>query len=163
MRTVLTIITLTLLQALFFGRIHLFDVATPLVCTYFVLNTQRGTSKILLMVQSFILGLAIDIFNNTPGLAATTLTLMACLQPYVLEIFLGREDEKDFLPTLHEMGFMRYATYAFFLLFVYTLVYFTLYILPGADELIHWALSIVSSLLLTLAIIIAIEVARKRK
>lgn len=162
MKLLITIITLTLLQALFFGRIHLFDVATPLIYTYFVLRMRRGTHKMLSMVLAFILGLAVDIFMNTPGLAATSMTLIACLQPYTLELFLRREDDSRFLPSLHGMGFTRYLIYSLILLLVYTLVYFTLYMLPGADQLAHWVLSFASSLLLTLAIIIAIEVARKK-
>lgn len=161
MNTLITIIILTLLQALFFGRIHLFGVAIPLVYTWFVLRTKRGTSRILLMVLSFILGLAVDIFGNTPGLAATSMTLIACIQPYVLELFLRREDAPNFKPTLHTLGFLRYLTYALILLSIYCLVFFTLYLLPGFTDWFTWFLSVLSSLLLTLAVVIAIETSKK--
>lgn len=162
MSYILYIVILTLLQVFFFGRIHLFDVATPLVYTWFVLRLRRGTSKALGMALSFILGLAIDIFSNTPGLVATSLTFIACLQPYVLELFLRRDDEADFQPSLHTLGFMRYLAYSLILLTIYTLVYFTLGLLPGGgSEWLTWLAQASSSLLLTLVVVMAIDFSRK--
>lgn len=156
------IVVLTLLQALIFGRIHLFGVATPLVYVYFVLLLPRNESRITSMVLSFLLGLAVDIFSNTPGLAATSLTLLAFFQPYVLGLYLRKEDPDDFRPTLRSMGFMRYFSYAFFLTFVYCFTIFTLEAFTLAHFL-QWLLSILSSWVLTLFIILAAESLRNKK
>ena len=156
------IVVLTLLQALIFGRIHLFGVATPLVYVYFVLLLPRNESRITSMVLSFLLGLAVDIFSNTPGLAATSLTLLAFFQPYVLGLYLRKEDPDDFRPTLRSMGFMRYFSYAFFLTFVYCFTIFTLEAFMLAHFL-QWLLSILSSWVLTLFIILAAESLRNKK
>lgn len=137
--------------------------ATPLVYIIFVLRFRRGTSKVLIMVLSFILGLSVDIFSNTPGLAATAMTLIGCLQPYVLELFLRREDEPDLIPSVHALGFMSYLTYALILLSVYCIYYFLLYILPGYGEWLQWFLCSASSLLLTLAIILAVEYSKNKR
>ena len=147
---------------MFFSRIHLFDVATPLVYTFFVLRFRRGTSKSAIMALSFVMGLAVDIFANTPGVAATSMTLIGCLQPYVLESFLRREDDSNLQPSVHTLGFMRYLTYALILLSVYCFTYFLLYLLPGSAEWLLWFLSASSSLLLTLVIILAIELSRSK-
>ncbi|MBQ9560754.1 MAG: rod shape-determining protein MreD [Prevotella sp.] len=153
------IIVLTLLQALIFGRIHLFGVATPLVYVYFVLLMPRNVSRIASMLMSFVLGLAVDIFGNTPGLATTSMTLVAFLQPYVLSLYLRNEDPEDYRPTLHNLGFVRYLSYALILLTVYCFVIFSL----EAFTFVHWQqwlLSMVSSMLLTLILIIAVESVR---
>lgn len=156
----LRIVVLTLLQALFFGRIHLFGVATPLVYVYFVLLLPRNVSRSANMLMSFLLGLAVDIFSNTPGLAATSMTFVAFLQPYVLSLYLRNEDPDDYRPTLRNLGFVRYLSYAFILLFVYCLLLFTLEAF-SFDHLQQWSLSIASSLLLTLLLILAAETVRR--
>ena len=114
------------------------------------------------MALCFVMGLAVDIFANTPGLAATSMTLIGCLQPYVLELFLRREDDSDFQPTVHTLGFMRYLTYSLILLSVYCLTYFLLYALQDYSDWLLWLLSVSSSLLLTLVIILAIELSRNK-
>lgn len=157
MKYLLYIIIFTLLQALFFGRIHLFDVATPLVYTWMVLHMHRGMNKVLSMVLSFILGLSVDAFSNTPGQASTTMTLIACLQPYVLELFLRREDAPNFQPTLRALGFTRYFAYALILLAIYCIIYYMLSFLSGTMDWQEWLITTGASLLLTLAIILVIE------
>jgi rod shape-determining protein MreD len=158
----LYIVTVTLLPALIFGRIHLFGVATPLVYIYFVLLLPRNESRITSMVLSFLLGMAVDIFSNTPGLAASSLTLLAFFQPYVLNLYLRKGDEDTFRPTLRSMGFIRYFSYSFFLTLVYCFTIFTLEAFTLAHWL-HWLLSILSSLVLTLFIILATESLRNKK
>jgi hypothetical protein len=44
------------------------------------------------------LGLGIDVFSNTPGLAAGSMTLVAAVQPYIMQLFIQRDDEDDVLP-----------------------------------------------------------------
>ncbi|MBO7051256.1 MAG: rod shape-determining protein MreD [Prevotella sp.] len=159
MRYAIYIIVLTLLQAFIFGRIHLFGVATPLVYVYFVLRMPRDVGRIPCMLMSFLLGLAIDIFANTPGLATCSMTLVAFLQPYVLSMYLRNEDPDNYLPTLHHMGFVRYLSYALILLFIYCVAIFTLDAFSFAHWQ-HWLLCTAGSLLLTLILIISTETIR---
>ena len=78
-------VVLLLAQVLILNNIHLFQVATPLLYVFFVITFRRGMPKWIILVYSFLLGLMLDIFTNTPGLAAGTLTLIAIIQPYLLE------------------------------------------------------------------------------
>ena len=160
MRYLTYIIVLTLLQAFIFGSIHLCGVATPLMYVYFVLRMPRDVSRIASMLMSFLLGLAVDIFANTPGLATCSMTLVAFLQPYVLSMYLRNEDPDNYLPTLHNMGFVRYLSYALILLFIYCVTIFTLDAFSFA-HLQHWLLCTAGSLLLTLALVLAIESIRR--
>ena len=41
------------------------------------------------------MGLAVDMFNNTPGVAAASTTLIGFLQPWLIELFLPREAEDN--------------------------------------------------------------------
>ena len=72
-------------QVLVLGRIHLFHCATPLFYVYFVTMFARNYPKWALLLWGFFLGLLVDVFYNTPGLAAGSLVLIAAIQPYWLE------------------------------------------------------------------------------
>ena len=63
-----------LAQVIVLGRIHLFHYATPLFYVYFVAMFPRNYPKWSVLLWSFLLGLIIDIFSNTPGLAASVMT-----------------------------------------------------------------------------------------
>ena len=79
-------VSLLMTQVLIMNHIHLFQVATPMLCVFFVITFRRNTPKWLMMTWSFVLGLLLDIFYNTPGLAAGTMTLIAMLQPYLVDL-----------------------------------------------------------------------------
>ena len=61
---------LILLQVLILNNVHIAGVATPFLYVYFILKFNSGTSRNELMVWGFCMGLAIDIFSNTPGMNA---------------------------------------------------------------------------------------------
>ncbi len=150
----------TLVQVLILNHIHLFNVATPLVYVYFVLLFSRNHERWLSIILSFFLGLILDAFSNTPGETAFALTLTAFLQPYVLGLYLDRDDSNDYTPSMANMGFMKYATYVLLLTFVFC---FTLFSLEAFSffNWIQWLLCILGSWGVTSIIIIAIDSVRK--
>lgn len=85
LKRLLLFLVLLVAQVLVLNHIHLFGYATPMLYIYFVISFQRGYPRWAVMVWSFLLGLGIDVANNTPGLAAASMTLLGLLQPYVLE------------------------------------------------------------------------------
>ena len=91
LKRVLWFFLFVLAQVFVFGRIHLFHYATPLFYVYFVALFPRNYPKWSILVWSFLLGLVIDTFSNTPGLSSFSLTLIAAIQPYAFEIFVSRE------------------------------------------------------------------------
>lgn len=154
------IILFTLLQALLLGRIHIFGVATPLLYVYLVLLFPRGFSKWQHLVWAFVMGLAVDMFESTPGLAASTMTLTAFVQPHVLELFLKKEDGPDFAPSIATMGWTKYFAYALILVSLYCFVFFTL----EAFSMVYWSswlLGVVGSIVLTMVIILIVDSVRK--
>ena len=131
-------ILFTLVQVHILNHIHLFNVATPLVYVYFILLFPR----------------------NTPGETTFALTLTAFLQPYVLELYLERDDSDDFSPSMANMGFVKYSTYVLLLTFVFC---FTLFSLEAFSffNWIQWLLCILGSWGVTSIMIIAIDSVRK--
>ena len=46
-----------------------------------------------LLLPLVLLGLGVDIFSNTPGVGAASLTLTALLQPYLLSLFVSQGED----------------------------------------------------------------------
>ena len=160
LRRIGLMVIFTLVQVLILNHIHLFNVATPLVYVYFVLLFPRNHQRWLSIILSFFLGLILDSFSNTPGETAFALTLTAFIQPYVLDLYLDRDDSNDFTPSMANMGFVKYATYVLLLTFVFCFTLFSLEAFSFFNWL-QWLLCILGSWVVTCIIIIAIDSVRK--
>lgn len=151
---------LLLAQVLVLNHIHLFGFATPLLYVYFVISFRRSYPKWAVLVWSFMLGLCVDVFSNTPGVAAASMTFVALLQPYVLEMFIQRDNEDDVLPCFLSLGPSKYIGYAAILTTVYCLAFFTIETFTFFNWL-QWLLSVVTSALLTLLLVIVVDNLRR--
>lgn len=161
LRKLLLFVVLCLAQVLVLNHIHLFGCATPLLCIYFLITFQRHYPRWALLLWGFFLGLIQDIFANTPGVSAATLTLYAFVQPYILSMFLPREAADDFKPSISSLGFGVYAVYAGLSCLLYTLVFFTLDMFTFFNILL-WGENVLGSFLLTFLLIMVIDNVRNR-
>lgn len=160
-RRLLLYAVLVLAQALVLNHIHLFGYATPLLYVYFVVSFPRNYPKWGILLWSFLLGLNIDAFSNTPGVVASAMTLIGLLQPYVLELFMQRDSEDDFQPSINSMGAGKYIYFTLLLTFIYCIVFFTVEMFTFFNWL-QWILNILTSTLLSLLFIVVIDSLRKR-
>lgn len=154
-------IIIVLAQVLVLGRIHLFNYATPLFYVYFVLLFPRNHPKWAVLVWSFMLGLLIDIFSNTPGLSSFSLTLIAAVQPYAFELFVPRDSDENLVPSAKALGPSKFGFYVSMLVFLYCVVFYTLEIFSIANWE-QWVFCVVGSTLITLLLIGAIEYSRSK-
>lgn len=151
---------LVLTQALILNNVHFGGYATPFLYIYLLLKFDANMSRYSLLLWGFALGLAVDIFSNTPGVNAASATLLAFARPMLLKLFAPRDSADDFSPGISSMGlapFMRYASAA-------TLLHQTALVLlitfSFAQPLVM-LLKITSGALLTTLCIWAIEAAKK--
>ena len=80
-----------------------------------------------LLVNGFIIGLAVDIFNGTPGLNAAATVFMSFIRPYIIGITTRKSDIEDKnAPTITEMGLQWFFIYGLLLLLLHNLVLFWL-------------------------------------
>ena len=161
-RNIVFFIILLVVQVLVLNHIRLFGCATPLLYTYLVLPMQRNQAKWATLVWCFALGLAVDIFANTPGVAAASMTLAALVQPYLLELFVPRDSADDLTPSFRTLGVSKFVSYTIILVLISCLSFFTL----EAFNLYNWTqwlMSIVGSTALTVVLILVIENVRNRK
>lgn len=149
-------IVLLLLQVLVLNHIHLYELAMPLPYILYVITFQQNTPRWLMLTSSFLLGLLLDFFTNTPGLAAGCLTLMAMLQPYLLNVMVSR-DIADSLPiSSATLGFGKFSTISAIMISAYCLVFFALEAFSFFDWQL-WLLRTVCSSVLTLLLIVSVE------
>ena len=151
-----TFVVLVLVQGLVFNHIHLFHCATPLLYIVMVLHFRRNHPRWSVLLWSFMLGLCIDVFANTPGVAAASMTFIALLQPYLLELFVSRDSPDDLEPSMRTIGAGKYIFYVTVIVLVYNLLFFTLETFNFFNW-VQWLLCIGGSSVLTLALILAVE------
>lgn len=149
-------IVLVLLQALVLNHIHLFYCATPMLYLVLPLHFGNMQARWSALLWCFCTGLLVDIFSNTPGVAAGSLTFIGLLQPYVLTLFTSKEEDGETLPSAKTLGWWKFFSYAFILVLIYCFLFFTLETFSFFNVVI-WAESIGGSTLLTLFIIMALE------
>ena len=152
---------LLLAQVLVLNHIHLFDCATPLLYVYVVLQFRRNYPRWGILLVSFLLGLLVDIFSNTPGVAAASMTFLGFLQPYVFAMFLNRDSDEDLQPSMKSLGFAKFFYYAAVLVVVYCAIFFTIETFSFFNGLL-WLECVGGSAMLTILLILAIENSRKR-
>ncbi|MDO4171450.1 MAG: rod shape-determining protein MreD [Prevotellaceae bacterium] len=160
MHYILLAIVFVLVQALLLGRIHIYGVATPLFYVYLPMLFHRGLPRWVCLLLCFFTGVVIDMFCNTPGLAAVSLTFVGFIQPPLLELYLKREDDPAFRPSIKTLGFWKFLTYALLLVLLFCLLFFSL----EAFSFNHWLIwleSVSGSLLLTLILILTVDSLRR--
>lgn len=154
-------VALLVVQVLILSHICLFQVAMPLLYVFFAITFRRGTPKWMILLWSFAMGLMIDMFSNTPGLATGCLTLIGFLQPYLLEPLVPRDSADNMKVSAATLGVGKFATLCTVLVALYCLLFFALESFTFFNWQL-WLLRAGGSALITLVIIFAVESIRSR-
>ncbi len=98
-------------QVLVCNHFHLLGYATPMIyvmlLAYIPLNANRtGT-----LCWAFALGLIIDFFSLTPGMASASLTLAAFVSHPLLNALAPKERPEDFTPSFRTLGRWKHTLY----------------------------------------------------
>ena len=153
-------VVLVLVQGLVFNHIHLFNCATPLLYIIMVLHFRRNHPRWAVLLWCFMMGLCIDVFANTPGVATASMTLVGLLQPYLFELFVPRDSADDLKPSVRTIGMGSYFLYVLIIVLVYNLLFFTLETFNFFNWM-QWLMCIGGSTVITMVMVMAIEGFRK--
>lgn len=159
-KNILWFILLCAAQIFVFNHIHLFHYATPLMYIYFIMRFPLTSSRCGLLMWSFCLGLIIDIFANTPGVATASLTIVGFVQPYIIQLFLPKDDFAPLQPSISVFGFGVFLKYASTIVLLFTLLFFSF----EAFNLFNfqdWILRVVASAAITVLFIVVLESLKK--
>ena len=155
-KNIFVTLLLILLQVIVLNQIHLFSYATPLLYVYIALKSPRDFPRWAILLWCFVTGLIIDVFSNTPGMAAGSMTLVGMIQPFILRMFVNRDTPDDITPSASTLGFGHYASYTTILVSVYCIVFFILETFSFFNwlQFLGYALG---SAVLTIALLLVIE------
>ena len=155
-------IGLVLLQVLVGNHIHIFGIAMPMLYIYLLLILPNDTPHWVTLFVAFFVGIAVDVFSNTPGLTASSLLIVALLRPYILQAFAPKEKGDDALtPSTRTMEWGGFTRYAVTITLLHCIAFYSI----EAFGLVHFTsllLSIIGSTVLTTLLILGIEMLRHR-
>ncbi len=126
-KNIIRIIVLVLLQVLVFNRIEISEFLSPMLIVFFIIALPFNTPKWLLLFSSFVLGLSVDMFMNTPGILSFTAVLVAYLRPIFLQLIQPRDGYSvGDLPRVTDLGWSWYIQYSMVLTIIFHLSYFVI-------------------------------------
>lgn len=104
-------VILVLVQDLIIGQMQVSRYAVPLIYVLFILKMPSDIGRKNLLFYSFLIGLCVDIFGNTPGLNATASIWLAMARPALLRWQTSRDASESFVPGVKSMRTAPYFRY----------------------------------------------------
>ena len=144
-------VVFVLIQVLILNNIHFLRIATPFLYLYFIIKMPVGSSRTQVVFFSFIAGVVIDTFSNTPGMhaAACTLADLALLQ---LEAAMA----EGIYPSYKTFGFGGFFRYVLSFVLIQHTTLFVIESLTLFDPL-FLVVRILSSVVMTTLLICTVE------
>lgn len=156
-------VLLILAQVLICNNILLFGVAFPFLFIFFILTLPLNTNLNLLMALSFLMGLLIDIFDDTLGLLAFASLLLAVIRKPVFYLYMHRDEKfAASVPCISVMGWAAYLKYIFTLTAFFTAVVFGIEFF-NFEMIGRIFVMIISSTLLTMVLLTALDAVCNRE
>ncbi len=157
---ILWFIGLILLQVLILNHIHILGIATPFLYIYFILKLSTGTSRNILMLWAFSIGLIIDIFSNTLGMNTAACVALAFARPTYLRLFTPRDLLDSITPSFKSMGIFSFFKYIVACVFTHQMILLTIEFF-SFTTILMLLVRIIACSILTIACIMAVEGIRK--
>ncbi|MGM9802869.1 MAG: rod shape-determining protein MreD [Muribaculaceae bacterium] len=139
------------------SKICLFNIAVPIIFIYFLVRLPISIGVNWMMTIAFLLGLTIDVFNNTQGMNALSCVILAILRRPIFRLYSPREDDlTDTIPSINSLGlsvFFRYMS-------TLTVIYCTLLFSIQAFSIMNISLTlqrIVASSILSIILILGFD------
>lgn len=155
-RGVIYFVVCALLQILILNNIHFLRIATPFIYLYFIIKMPVGTSQSKVIFLSFLMGLVIDIFGNTPGMHAAACTLAGAVRQSLINIFAGKDLPEGIYPSFKTFTYGVYFRYVLFFVLIQNAALFFIESLTFFDPLFLF-IRLGASVILTTVLLMAIE------
>ncbi len=122
---VLMFVVLVLVQVLILNNIQFSGLINPYMYILFIMLLPFNIPGYFLLGLSFLLGITIDIFNNTLGVHAGATVLLGFLRPGIASLISSREIlEKGSTPGLTQLGFASFLKYTLISVLIHHLFLF---------------------------------------
>jgi len=122
---IIMLVVLVLIQVLILNNIQFSGFINPYVYILFILLLPFTIPGYLLLGLSFLIGISVDIFNNTLGLHAGATVFLGFLRPGIANLISSREIiEKGSTPNMKQLGFVSFMKYTVIAVFIHHLFLF---------------------------------------
>lgn len=142
-----------LAQVLLLNQVQLSGYLNPYLYILFILLLPVSMPRYAVLLLSFVLGMVIDIFSDTPGLHAAATVFMGFFRTPVISMLSTRESDQSDFPGLHQTGMSWFLTYTLLLTLLHHLFLFYLEVFTFAG-FFHTLLRVVFSTIFTVFIIV---------
>jgi rod shape-determining protein MreD len=88
-KTLFGFIFLVLLQNLIFDNVNLFGYSCPAVYLFFVIGYRFDKSQFTLIILGFLLGLTVDLFQNSSGANTISTLFISFIRPFIIKFSFG--------------------------------------------------------------------------
>ena len=122
----LLFIILLAVQIFILNGMIFFTYATPFIYIYFIVKLPVDTNKNIVICTSFLLGLSIDIFCNTPGVNASACVLIGFLRPFLINGLTALDTSENREPSIPLFGLAPFLRYIGISIFVHHAVLLSL-------------------------------------
>jgi rod shape-determining protein MreD len=154
---------LVLLQVLVLNHIQWSGFVNPYVYILFILLLPYETPKWMVLVAAFILGLTIDMFNNTSGMHAAACVMLAFARPRILKLIAPRDGyESETKLTPFVMGFKWFVTYVSLAVLLHHFIYFYIEVFRFNEFFFTFFRALLNSIITILLIILGQYIFSKR-
>ena len=114
------------IQVLVLDQVHPWGYGAPLLCPLLVITLPLGTARSEALLWGFGIGFVADIFAGTAGISSAAMTLIAFIQPPLLEVMVPRDSEEELHPSFSTMGRWNYLQFIALLLLLPHTIFFAL-------------------------------------
>lgn len=150
-------IVLVISQAVIFNNLVLFNTAVALAFIYFIIMQPITMNINTLLTLSFLLGLSVDIFQDTPGLNALCCTILAFLRKPIFHLYVPRDEDISNKPLkINTLGLATFLKYMLSMVIVYCLLYFFIEAINYSD-IPRLIMRVIATILFTFVVIYAVD------
>lgn len=112
------ILLLMLVQVVIFNNIDFMGYSNPYFYVLFIIMYPLNRNKYLFLFYAFILGLSVDLFENTGGVNAFVSVFLAYIRPYIIKITtIGNTIEREELDLGH---LSKFQWFIYLILIIFT-------------------------------------------
>jgi len=153
-RNILRMIFLVIFQVAVLDNIQVGGYINPYMYILFILLLPFETPKWLLLLSAFFLGLSVDMVSDTLGIHTAACVFMAFCRPGVINLISSRQEyEIGISPTVRDLGFKWFFSYALILVVAHHIPLFFLEVFSFHEffqTLLRIGLSIIFTMFLLL-------------
>ncbi|MDH6534605.1 rod shape-determining protein MreD [Parabacteroides sp. 52] len=155
-RNLIYFFVFVLIQVLFLNHIYFLRMATPFLYIYFLLKLPVGMSRGYVLIFSFLTGLVIDSFANTPGMHTAACTLAGFLRDPLIRFFMGKDLPEGIYPSFRTFGYGGFLRYTLSFVVIHHMALFLIESFSLYEPL-YLLLRILGSLCMTTLLICIVE------